>query len=60
MTKNEMHLTKFIAEEQVELAKFERWWREEHSKNPDHFPLTMAPGEWWEQFMMWCETGEGR
>lgn len=40
------------------VAKFEAWWQEMHTADPDNFPMWMSEGEWEEQYMCWTETDE--
>lgn len=42
-----------------DLARFHAWWRTEHAKDPENFPLEMEEGNtgaWFEQFMAFCES----
>lgn len=44
-------LDEFVAEAREQLARFEKHWREEHAKDPEHYPMQMETGNeglWWE------------
>lgn len=44
-------LDEFIKDANAQLLDFEQWWRREHEKNPEVFPLEMASGSeglWYE------------
>lgn len=46
-----MTLQSFIAKQLEELRAFEAHWNEQHTKDPDNFPLWLnKPSEWLEQF----------
>lgn len=33
--------------------QFEEFWKDEHEKSPEDFPLDMPEEEWNEQFLVW-------
>lgn len=39
-----MTLEKFIADEKIRLSAFERYWRDNHKKFPDEWPLEFVEG----------------
>lgn len=56
---SEQKLEHFVAELRQDANRFERYWLRQHKEKPERFPMAMGGGEWWEQFLAWCEmTGE--
>lgn len=44
-------LDEFLQEARDELVSFERYWRDQHEKSPDAYPMKMRDGDeglWWE------------
>ena len=35
---------------------FKAKWLAGHAANPEHFPLSMAEGDWFEQFLAECSS----
>ena len=50
----------FAEIETAGLRVFATWWDAQHKATPDKFPLAMDEGEWWEQYMMWCDTCDAK
>ncbi len=50
MPTKKMTLDEWKADAQKRLDAFVENWRQENAKNPKHWPIAMAPGEWDEQF----------
>ena len=48
-------LTRFVHEMHEHMKRFEEHYRKQHEKNPEHWPLVMAPGDWDEQLMLFKE-----
>jgi hypothetical protein len=46
-----MTLDEYVAELKADVARFEEEWRESAAAEPDQYPMQMAPGEWFEQYM---------
>lgn len=40
------------------LIEFKKWWDAHASREPDLYPRTMLPGEWDEQFNLFCSIDE--
>ncbi len=54
MAEKGMSLDDFLAELRGEVDAFEKWWREQHAKTPEHYPLEFNKdneGMWTEQFV---------
>lgn len=55
----DQRLEDFVAELRQDANKFERYWVRKNKENPSQFPMQMGGGDWFEQFLAWCElTGE--
>ena len=46
-----MILKDFIESEQNDLERFKEYWERMNNKNPEHFPMDMVQGEWFEQYI---------
>ena len=56
-----MTLQECVDELRGDVDSFEKWWKEQHAKNPDRFPLEFPEdnaGQWTEQFI-WFMTHQG-
>jgi len=57
-----MTLDEALTELRSDVDAFEKWWREEHAKNPEHFPLEFPEndaGQWTEQFIWFMTHDRG-
>lgn len=55
----EQTLEAFVAELRQDANRFERHWVKMNKTKPGQYPMQMGGGEWWEQFLAWCEmSGE--
>ena len=45
-----MMFSNFLSQEASRLAAFTRYWEYNNSKQPEHFPKDLSPGEWDEQY----------
>ena len=52
---DKVKLSAFVEEEKNELDEFLKWWEEKSLQNSMMYPPDMALGEWWEQFVSFCE-----
>ena len=43
----------WFAEEQARLVRFNEWWKSHRESEPEHFPETLTPGDWDEQYGIW-------
>lgn len=46
-----MSLANFVKDHQANLEAFERYWLNNHQRNPQHYPLSLPDdqaGQWWE------------
>lgn len=53
-------LDEFVAELRRDVDAFEKWWREQNSKNPEHFEMSFPEensGIWFEQFLYFMTEG---
>ena len=48
---SEQTLDEFINESHTELRLFFEFWYRRHVEDPVTWPLSMGPGEWFEQFI---------
>jgi len=48
----EVGFDEFMTKLRADVENFEKTWRAQNDKNPDHFPMTMWWGDWYEQFQM--------
>jgi len=46
-----MIIAEFETEIKNELENFFKFWYENNKKKPEHFPLEMGYGDWFEQFI---------
>lgn len=53
-----MTLEEFIAEMKKDIDKFEVNWRKQNVAKPEHWPMEMNEGDWYEQFLMFEASGE--
>lgn len=54
-------LEEFMAELRTDVDRFEKWWREMNTKEPDYFPLVLPDGNegvWFESFTNFALDGE--
>ncbi len=45
-----MTLDEFVEHERLRLKAFERWWKTQNAKNPEHYPMCIPEdneGIWW-------------
>jgi hypothetical protein len=47
----------FIQEMESEIKDFHDQWMIKHLIDPEHYPLTMEPGQWDEMFQIYLATG---
>ena len=45
-----IELRLWVSRYRILLQLFEEHWNLEHKKDPEHWPLEMQDGDWWEQF----------
>jgi hypothetical protein len=45
----------WATEEKHRVQRFADWWEQQRKDGVDHFPKTMPPGEWDEQYRLWDE-----
>jgi hypothetical protein len=50
-----MHLNDWYSDEMKRVRQFCSWWREQHMKDPDAFPVEMDSDEWLWQYSIWEE-----
>lgn len=50
-----MRLDEWTKLEQLTIKGFEENWKEMNKVNPEQFPLEMSHGEWYEQYIAYCE-----
>ncbi len=48
-----MTLEEFVKKEKENIKRFEKWWKEQEKKIPEHYPHEMEWGDWDEQYMLW-------
>jgi len=41
----------FVRDLRNDVLRFERYWVRQHKKQPENFPMYMASGDWFEQFL---------
>jgi hypothetical protein len=51
-----MNLEEFIQESKNDIERFEKFWKEQQALTPEHFPPSMPPGDWFDQFMQFIST----
>jgi len=55
-----LSLDDFVAELRRDVDAFEKWWREQNAKNPEHFEMAFPEdnsGLWFEQFLYFMTEG---
>jgi hypothetical protein len=50
-----MTMQDWVGEQRRLLAKFEEWWQENNKISSVQFPLSLDPGDWYEQFTSFCD-----
>lgn len=51
----EITLAAFLKEERARLKRFEADWREQHAKNPEHYPLRCEASDFDEALMTFAD-----
>lgn len=47
-----MKLNDYIDMTKCEVERFNKWYRKQHEKTPNRFPLEMDASDWMEQFII--------
>jgi len=50
-----MELERWFAELVGQAEDFRNQWLKSNSDNPQQYPMFMEPGDWDEQFTIWCD-----
>ncbi len=56
--RNKMLFEEFITEIEDEVIKFKEYWVKNNQENPEHYPLELMSGDWFEQFMFFSSIKE--
>jgi hypothetical protein len=51
-------LDQFVAEMKQDLERFAISWRKQNAKKPEHWPMEMNVGDWYDQFLMFEQSGD--
>lgn len=55
---DEIAFEDFVKKVLDDVKRFKKHWLKENKVNPEYYPLAMAEGEFWEQFMVFLQTEE--
>jgi len=54
-----MKLVEFLEATRSDLERFEAWWKRQNGANPDVFPMELSEGDWFEQLLLFWNSGLG-
>lgn len=53
-------LDAFVEEMKRDLEAFHQNWKKEHEAEPEKWPMRLAPGDWYDQLLMFMSHGGGK